>query len=95
MILMKMVVETTTNKHAFAFAFFIFLFRFIQQARFILNKQLDLWFREKKIVYLLKKAFYGLKYIPRALYSRVDDYLISFGFSFLVAFDLSHGWVRG
>jgi hypothetical protein len=49
---MKMVVETTTNKHAFAFAFFIFLFRFIQQARFILNKQLDLWFREKKIKFI-------------------------------------------
>jgi len=49
---MKMVVETTTNKHAFAFDFFIFLSRFIQQARFILNKQLDLWFREKNIKFI-------------------------------------------
>jgi len=46
MILIKMVVETTTNKHVFAFAFFIFL------SRFMLNNQLDLWFREKKIKFI-------------------------------------------
>jgi hypothetical protein len=60
MIVVKMVVETTTNKHAFAFDFFISL------SRFMLNNQLNLWFREKKIrVYLLKKALYDLKLTPR------------------------------
>ena len=32
-------------------------------------------------VYLLKKALYGLKQAPRAWYSRIDDYLLSLGFT--------------
>jgi hypothetical protein len=31
-------------------------------------------------VYLLKKALYGLKQAPRAWYSRIDEYLLKFGF---------------
>ena len=32
-------------------------------------------------VYILKKALYGLKQAPRVLYSRIDEYLNSEGFS--------------
>jgi len=36
---------------------------------------------EKDKVYLLKKALYGLKQAPRAWYSRIDDHLLSIGFT--------------
>ena len=32
-------------------------------------------------VYLLKKAFYGLKQMPRAWYSKINDHLLSIGFA--------------
>ena len=32
-------------------------------------------------VYILKKALYGLKQAPRAWYSRIDEYLLSLGFT--------------
>ena len=37
--------------------------------------------REKEKVYLLKKALYGLKKIPRAWYSRIDAYFLDLGFT--------------
>ena len=37
-------------------------------------------FHEDK-VYLLKKALYGLKQVPRAWYSRIDEHLLSLGFT--------------
>ena len=36
---------------------------------------------EKDKVYLLKMALYGLKQAPRAWYSRIDDHLLSIGFT--------------
>lgn len=36
---------------------------------------------QKDKVYLLKKALYGLKQTPRAWYSRIDEYLLSIGFT--------------
>lgn len=36
--------------------------------------------REEDKVFLLKKALYGLKKVPRAQYSRIDDYLLSLGY---------------
>ncbi|WVZ15405.1 hypothetical protein V8G54_012971 [Vigna mungo] len=35
---------------------------------------------EGDTVYLLKKALYGLKQAPRAWYSKIDEYLLNFGF---------------
>jgi len=31
-------------------------------------------------IYRLKKAFYGLKHVPRAWYRRIDNYIIKNGF---------------
>jgi len=36
---------------------------------------------EEDKVYLLRKALYGLKQAPRALYSRINDHLLSIGFT--------------
>jgi hypothetical protein len=48
MILVKMVVKIVVNRHAFAFAFDFLVFL----SRFMLNNQLDLWFRDKKIKFI-------------------------------------------
>jgi hypothetical protein len=50
MILVKMVVKIVVNRHAFAFAFAFDFLVFL--SRFMLNNQLDLWFRDKKIKFI-------------------------------------------